>query len=49
MWAVDTIEWRTSNGWLDGERLIRRIRFGSLRYRVTGTPEVYGSSLDLER
>jgi hypothetical protein len=36
-------------GELDAERLIRWIPFGSLRCRVNGTPEVYGSSLDLER
>lgn len=29
---------------LHAERLIRRTRTGSLRYRETGTPEVYGSS-----
>jgi hypothetical protein len=49
LWAVDTIEWWSVSTMLDAERLIRWIRLGSLRYRVTGTPEVYGSSLDLER
>ena len=44
--AVDTIEWRRREPVrLDAERLIRRTRLGSLRHRVTGAPEVYGSSV----